>query len=293
VEAKVHNHYNGLKTAALFGVLWAVLLGLGALIGVNSRSAAPIWIMALIGIATTAYGYWNSDKIALRAMQAYPVAQAQAPELYEIVGELSARANQPMPRIYISPTLAPNAFATGRNPQNAAVCVTEGILQMLTPRELRGVLGHELMHVYNRDILTSSVAAAVAGVITSVGQMLLFFGGGDRRNSNPLALIAMALLAPLAASLIQVAISRTREYDADEDGSQLTGDPLALASALRKIHQGVQLAPLPQDQKLVNTSHLMIANPFRGGGMSRLFATHPPMQDRIARLERMAGRPLG
>jgi heat shock protein HtpX len=292
VEAKVHKHYNGLKTAALFGVLWAVLLGLGALIGANSRSVAPIWIMALIGIGTTAYGYWNSDKIALRAMQAYPVSQAEAPQLYEMVGELSARANQPMPRIYVSPTMAPNAFATGRNPQNAAVCVTEGILQLLSPRELRGVLGHELMHVYNRDILTSSVAAAVAGVITSVGQMLLFFGGGDRRNSNPLALIAMALLAPLAASLIQVAISRTREYDADEDGSQLTGDPLALASALRKIHQGVQVAPLPQDQKLVNTSHLMIANPFRGGGMSRLFATHPPMQDRIARLERMAGRPL-
>lgn len=288
----MHKHYNGLKTAALFGVLWAVLLGLGALIGANSRSVAPIWIMALIGIGTTAYGYWNSDKIALRAMQAYPVSQAEAPQLYEMVGELSARANQPMPRIYVSPTMAPNAFATGRNPQNAAVCVTAGILQLLTPRELRGVLGHELMHVYNRDILTSSVAAAVAGVITSVGQMLLFFGGGDRRNSNPLALIAMALLAPLAASLIQVAISRTREYDADEDGSQLTGDPLALASALRKIHQGVQVAPLPQDQKLVNTSHLMIANPFRGGGMSRLFATHPPMQDRIARLERMAGRPL-
>lgn len=288
----MHKHYNGLKTAALFGVLWAVLLGLGALIGANSRSVAPIWIMAQIGIGTTAYGYWNSDKIALRAMQAYPVSQAEAPQLYEMVGELSARANQPMPRIYVSPTMAPNAFATGRNPQTAAVCVTEGILQLLTPRELRGVLGHELMHVYNRDILTSSVAAAVAGVITSVGQMLLFFGGGDRRNSNPLALIAMALLAPLAASLIQVAISRTREYDADEDGSQLTGDPLALASALRKIHQGVQVAPLPQDQKLVNTSHLMIANPFRGGGMSRLFATHPPMQDRIARLERMAGRPL-
>ncbi|MBT2555844.1 zinc metalloprotease HtpX [Arthrobacter sp. ISL-5] len=288
----MHKHYNGLKTAALFGVLWAVLLGLGALIGANSRSAAPIWIMALIGVGTTAYGYWNSDKIALRAMQAYPVSEAQAPQLYQTVGELSARANQPMPRIFVSPTMAPNAFATGRNPQNAAVCVTEGILQLLTPRELRGVLGHELMHVYNRDILTSSVAAAVAGVITSVGQMLLFFGGGDRRNSNPLALIAMALLAPLAASLIQVAISRTREYDADEDGSQLTGDPLALASALRKIHQGVQLAPLPQDQRLVNSSHLMIANPFRGGGMSRLFATHPPMQDRIARLERMAGRPL-
>jgi heat shock protein HtpX len=286
----VHKHYNGLKTAALFGVLWAVLLALGALIGTSMRSTAPIWIMALIGVGTTAYGYWNSDKIALRSMQAYPVSEAQAPQLYQMVRELSVRANQPMPRIFVSPTMAPNAFATGRNPQNAAVCCTEGILQLLSPRELRGVLGHELMHVYNRDILTSSVAAAVAGVITSVGQMLLFFGGGDRRNSNPLALIAMALLAPLAASLIQVAISRTREYDADEDGSKLTGDPLALASALRKIHQGVQVAPLPQDQRLVNTSHLMIANPFRGGAMTKLFATHPPMPDRIARLERMAGQ---
>ncbi|MGM9474683.1 zinc metalloprotease HtpX [Pseudarthrobacter sp. YS3] len=288
----MHKHYNGLKTAALFGALWAVLLGLGGLIGLNTRSSAPIWIMSLIGVATTAYGYWNSDKIAIRSMQAYPVTEAQAPQLYQIVRELSVRANQPMPRIYLSPTMNPNAFATGRNPRNAAVCCTEGILQLLDARELRGVLGHELMHVYNRDILTSSVAAAVAGVITSVGQMLLFFGGGDRRNSNPLAMLAMALLAPFAASLIQLAITRTREYDADEDGSQLTGDPLALASALRKIEQGVRIAPLPQEQKLVNTSHLMIANPFRGGGMTRLFATHPPMQDRIVRLERMAGRPL-
>jgi heat shock protein HtpX len=287
----VHKHYNGLKTAALFGVLWAVLLGLGGLIGLNTRSSAPIWIMAVIGVATTAYGYWNSDKIAIRSMQAFPVTESQAPQLHQIVRELSVRANQPMPRIYLSPTMNPNAFATGRNPQNAAVCCTEGILQLLDARELRGVLGHELMHVYNRDILTSSVAAAVAGVITSVGQMLLFFGG-DRRNSNPLAMIAMALLAPFAASLIQLAISRTREYDADEDGSALTGDPLALASALRKIEQGVRMVPLPQDQKLVNTSHLMIANPFRGGAMTKLFATHPPMKERIARLERMAGRPL-
>jgi heat shock protein HtpX len=287
----MNKHYNGLKTAALFGVLWAVLLGLGGLIGLNTRSSAPIWIMAVIGVATTAYGYWNSDKIAIRSMQAYPVTESQAPQLHQIVRELSVRANQPMPRIYLSPTMNPNAFATGRNPQNAAVCCTEGILQLLDARELRGVLGHELMHVYNRDILTSSVAAAVAGVITSVGQMLLFFGG-DRRNSNPLAMIAMALLAPFAASLIQLAISRTREYDADEDGSALTGDPLALASALRKIEQGVRMVPLPQDQKLVNTSHLMIANPFRGGAMTKLFATHPPMKERIARLERMAGRPL-
>ncbi|HKU04113.1 MAG TPA: M48 family metalloprotease, partial [Arthrobacter sp.] len=181
----MHNHHNGLKTAALFGVLWAVLLGLGGLIGVGTRSSAPIWIMALIGVGTTFYGYWNSDKIAIRSMQAFPVTEAQAPQLYQIVRELSMRANQPMPRIYVSPTMNPNAFATGRNPQNAAVCCTEGILQLLDPRELRGVLGHELMHVYNRDILTSSVAAAVAGVITSVGQMLLFFGGGDRRNANP------------------------------------------------------------------------------------------------------------
>jgi heat shock protein HtpX len=290
----VHNHHNGLKTAALFGVLWAVLLGLGAVIGTSTRSTTPIWIMALVGVGTTAYGYWNSDKIALRSMQAYPVTEEQAPQLYQIVRELSARANQPMPRIYVSPTPAPNAFATGRNPQNAAVCCTEGILRLLSVRELRGVLGHELMHVYNRDILTSSVAAAVAGVITSVGQMLLFFGGGgDRRNANPLAMLAMAMLAPVAAMVIQSAISRTREYDADEDGSALTGDPLALASALRKIHQGVQMVPLPPDQKLVNASHLMIANPFRGGGVAKMFSTHPPMGERIGRLERMAGRPLG
>ena len=289
----MHNHHNGLKTAALFGALWAVLLALGALIASGTRSSAPLWIMALIGVGTTFYGYWNSDKLAIRAMQAFPVAEAEAPQLYQIVRELSARANQPMPRIYISPTMAPNAFATGRDPQHAAVCCTQGILQLLDLRELRGVLGHELMHVYNRDILTSSVAAAVAGVITSVGQLLLFFGGGDRRNANPLALIAMSILAPFAASLIQMAISRTREYDADEDGSALTGDPLALASALRKIEQGVQLAPLPQDQRLVNASHLMIANPFRGGGMARMFSTHPPMADRIDRLERMAGQRLG
>ena len=289
----MHRHHNGLKTAALFGVLWAVLLAFGALMASSMRSAAPIWIMALVGVATTAYGYWNSDKIAIRSMHAYPVTEAQAPQLYQIVRELSATAQQPMPRIYLSPTMAPNAFATGRNPQNAAVCCTEGILQLLDARELRGVLGHELMHVYNRDILTSSVAAAVAGVITSAAQMFLIFGGGDRRNANPIAAIAMALLAPFAASLIRMAISRTREVDADEDGSRLTGDPLALASALRKIEQGVQLAPLPQDQRRVIASHLRIANPCRGGGAAKMFATHPPMSERIGRLERMAGRPLG
>lgn len=288
----MHNHNNGLKTALLLGALFGLLLLIGSLIASGTGQSMFIWLFALLGIGTTAYGYWNSDKLAIRSMQAYPVTEAQQPQMYRIVRELSIQAQKPMPRLYVSPTMAPNAFATGRNPENAAVCCTEGILQLLDERELRGVLGHELMHVYNRDILTSSVAAAVAGVVTSVAQFMLFFGGGDRRNANPIAMIAMALLAPLAASLIQMAVSRTREYDADEDGAQLTGDPLALASALRKLEMGVQRAPLPEDQRLVNTSHLMIANPFLGGA-KKLFATHPPMDDRVARLERMAGRPLG
>lgn len=284
-----HQHYNGLKTAALFGALWAVLLGMGALVG-NGRF---LWLFAALGVATTAYSYWNSDKIAIRAMHARPVSELEQPAMYRIVRELSTAARQPMPRLYVSPTAAPNAFATGRNPRNAAVCCTDGILALLDERELRGVLGHELMHVHNRDILTSSVAAAVAGVITSVAQMLLIFGGGNdrERGGNPLAALAMAFLAPVAATLIQLAVSRTREFDADEDGARLTGDPLALASALRKLELGTQVRPLPQDRELVDVSHLMIANPFRGGGVGRFFATHPPMPERIARLQRMAGLP--
>ena len=281
----MHNHFNGLKTAGLFALIWVLLLGLGSLIG----GGRYIWLFALIGLATTFYSYWNSDKLAIRAMRAYPVSEAQAPVMYRIVRELSTAAGKPMPALYISPTPAPNAFATGRSPDHAAVCCTEGILTLLDERELRGVLGHELMHVYNRDILTGSVAAAIAGLITSVAQMAMFFGGGsDEDRPNPLALLGMALLAPFAAMVIQMAISRTREYDADEDGATLTGDPLALASALRKLELGTRRAPLAPTPQVVGASHMMIANPFRAQDVSRVFATHPPMGERVARLEAMA-----
>lgn len=297
----MHRHFNGLKTVLLLGGMWAVLLGIGWAISGATRNSVFIMVFAVMGLIGTAVSYWNSNKLAIRSMRAVPVTPQQAPAMYRIVHELSQKAGQPMPRLYIAPTMSPNAFATGRNPENAAVCCTEGILQLLDERELRGVLGHELMHVYNRDILTSSVAAAVAGLITSAAQVLQFaaiFGGrGDENRGNPLVGLLMAFLAPLAATVIQLAISRTREYDADEDGSKLTGDPLALASALRKIEGGASQRPMnPADQKVVNTSHLMIANPFRGGSVTGLFRTHPATDDRVARLENMArngGRPGG
>ena len=284
----MHRHHNGLKTAALLGLLTAIILALGYWLG----GSGGLVFAVVLSLALNAGSYFFSDKIALRAMRAQPVTEAEFPVLYQIVRELATDAGQPMPRLYVSPSMQPNAFATGRNPEHAAVAVTTGITQLLSQRELRAVIGHELSHVYNRDILISSVAAALAGIVTMVAQLAIFLplGGSDDEDSpNPAALLLMLILGPLAATIIQLAISRNREFQADADGATLTGDPLALASALEKIQYGAQRLPLPADNQLTSAAHLMIANPFRAGGISKLFSTHPPMEQRVARLREQAG----
>ncbi len=293
-KTQLHNHYNGLKTALLFAIMWAIIMIIWWATG---ASVNTLGYYVIIGLGASFVSYWFSDKLAIASMHAQPVTEQQAPELYRIVRELSQKAGKPMPRIYIAPTATPNAFATGRNERHAAVCCTQGILQVLDEREIRGVLGHELMHVYNHDIRTSAIAGAMATVISYLGYSLMYFGNSTRSNRDSdngagalgaVGAMLSVILAPIAASLIQMAISRTREYDADEDGSVLTGDPLALASALYKIENGVAANPMPPTATDRSVAAMMIESPFSARGISKMFSTHPPTADRIARLQQMA-----
>jgi heat shock protein HtpX len=274
---------NYLKTTLLLAGLSGLLLAIGSLLGGNW-----ITIMLVVAIAMNGVAYFYSDKLAIRAARAVPVTEAQFPELYQIVKGLADRAGIPMPRLYVSPSQQPNAFATGRNPEHAAVAVTQGILPILDRRELEGVLAHELSHVQNRDILISSVAATIGAVITWVANLAIFVPiGGDDDDGNPLAALLMVILAPIAALLIQLAITRSREFGADASGARLTHDPQALASALRKI-EAYSRGTLPATTS-PSTAHLFISNPFKGGGgVANLFSTHPSTAERVERLERMA-----
>jgi heat shock protein HtpX len=277
---------NTMKTFMLMALLTALLVFIGSFIGGQNGM-----VMAFVFAMVMNFGsYWFSDKIVLRMYHAREVGRSEAPELYSIVEELSGRAGLPMPRVYVIPNEQPNAFATGRNPQHAAVAVTEGILHTLSKDELRGVLSHELAHVQHRDILVGTVAATIAGAISmlaNMAQWALIFGGGrsdNERGGNPIGGLVMIIVAPIAAMLIQMAISRSREFLADEGGAKISGNPLPLASALRKLDARAKQIPMEANP---STAHMFIVNPLSGGGLMRLFSTHPPMEERIARLEQM------
>ena len=283
---------NGFRTTILLAALTALVVWIGQMVG-GPNGAVLALVMA--GVMNF-FSYWFSDKIVLKMYGAQEISANDDPELYGIVRELAGRAGLPMPRVYVIPEETPNAFATGRNPEHAAVAVTQGIRRILNKRELAGVLGHELSHVKNRDILVSTIAATLAGAISYLAYMAQWaaiFGGGSRDReeggSNIFSLLFMMIVAPMAAMLIQMAVSRSREYMADEGGAKVSGDPLALASALRKLEMGAQNIPLQVSDATANsTAHMFIVNPLTGAGFAKLFSTHPPMEERIARLEAMA-----
>jgi heat shock protein HtpX len=280
-----------LRTTLLLAALTGLIMAIGHWLGGSSG----LVIAFIFAIIMNFGSYWFSDKIVLAAYGAQPITESEAPGLYQTVRQLAQREGIPMPRLYLIPSEAANAFATGRNPEHAVVAVTQGILQLMNERELAGVLAHELAHVRNRDILISSVAATLGGVVmllANLAQWSLFFGGMGRSSDregggNPIGLLLTALLAPLAATLIQLAISRTREYAADETGSHVSGDPLALASALQKLGAASQARPLDASPQ---TAHLFIVNPLFGRSLMQLFSTHPSLEDRVARLYKLAGR---
>ena len=279
---------NVFKTGLLLGVLTAMLVLLGGALGGQQGMVVAFFFALVMNLGS----YWFSDKIVLAMYGAQPISEAEAPRLHAVVRRLAVKAQIPMPPIYLIPTDTPNAFATGRNPEHAAVAVTEGIMRILDDEELEGVLAHELSHVKNRDVLISTIAATLAGAITMLAHMAQWaamFGGGrnddDERGGNPIALVLMAVLAPIAALLVQMAVSRAREYQADATGARLAGRPWGLASALEKLQAAQQVAPMAANPA---TAHLFIVNPLSGQSLMNLFSTHPPLEERIARLRAMA-----
>jgi heat shock protein HtpX len=279
--------FNWMKTAILMAGIMALFGAVGTVIGGRQGM-----LMALaFGAVGNFFAYWFSDKLVLKMYKAREVDATSAPQFYNMVKDLATRAELPMPRVYLIDEDAPNAFATGRNPEHAAVAATTGILRVLNESELRGVMAHELTHVKHRDILISTISATMAGAVSALANFAMFFGGRDDhgRPSNPIATMAVALLAPLAAMLIQMAISRAREFEADRGGAEISGDPRALASALDKIHRYAQGIPLETTERHPETAQMMIMNPLSGGGLRGLFSTHPATEERVQRLLAMAG----
>lgn len=277
---------NWLKTSILMAAIVALFGSIGMAVG----GAGGMLIALLFAGAMNVWAYWYSDKAVLKMYNAQEVDARSAPQFYNMVKELAQRADLPMPKVYIIDEAQPNAFATGRNPQNAAVAATTGIMRILSERELRGVMAHELAHVKNRDTLISTISATVAGAISAIAQFSMFFTGGNNENRNvhPIVGLIIMLLAPIAASLIQMAISRSREFGADRGGAEISGDPLALAQALAKIERYAQGLPMDTAEMHPETAQMMIINPLSGGNLSGLFRTHPQTADRIARLQEMA-----